>query len=83
MARTVIDLDDDIVEQAMRLYGTKTKAAAVRAAMEEGVKVRLRRELFEAIDEGEFEEMFAEIRAKTGPRRPDGTLKRSGGTAAA
>lgn len=36
MARTVIDLDDEIVEQAMRVYGVKTKAAAVRAAMEEG-----------------------------------------------
>jgi Arc/MetJ family transcription regulator len=83
MARTVIDLDDDIVEQAMRLYGTKTKAAAVRAAMEEGVKLRLRRELFEAIDDGEFEDMFAEIRAKTGPRHADGTLKRPGGTTAA
>ncbi|MFF0725816.1 type II toxin-antitoxin system VapB family antitoxin [Streptomyces sp. NPDC004134] len=83
MARTVIDLDDDIVEQAMHLYGARTKAAAVRAAMEEGVKLRLRRELFEAIDEGEFEDMFAEIRAKTGPRHADGTLKRPGETTAA
>lgn len=36
MARTVIDLDEEIVEQAMRVYGARTKAAAVRAAMEEG-----------------------------------------------
>ncbi|WP_243741033.1 type II toxin-antitoxin system VapB family antitoxin [Streptomyces sp. 8K308] len=35
MSRTVIDLDDEIVEEAMRLYGVATKAAAVRAAMEE------------------------------------------------
>lgn len=79
MARTVIDLDEEIVEQAMRVYGVKTKAAAVRAAMEEGVKLRLRRELFEALDEGEFEDAFAEIRAQTGPRKPDGSLERGNG----
>ncbi|MFI1185338.1 type II toxin-antitoxin system VapB family antitoxin [Streptomyces californicus] len=55
MARTVIDLDDEIVEQAMRVHEVKTKAASVRSAMEEGAKLRLRRELFDAMDEGEFE----------------------------
>lgn len=55
MSRTVIDLDDEVVEQAMRLYGTKTKAAAVRAAMEDAVKRRLRAEFFEAIDTGEID----------------------------
>ncbi|NUU20294.1 MAG: type II toxin-antitoxin system VapB family antitoxin [Streptomycetaceae bacterium] len=55
MTRTVIDLDDEIVAAAMRLYGTKTKAAAVRAAMEEAVKKRLRDEFFAAIDSGEFD----------------------------
>lgn len=82
MARTVIDLDEEIVEQAMRVYGVKTKAAAVRAAMEEGVKLRLRRELFDAMDDGEFEDVFAEIRSQTGPRNPDGSLKRDGGVSA-
>ncbi|WP_432103854.1 type II toxin-antitoxin system VapB family antitoxin [Streptomyces sp. bgisy091] len=78
MVRTVIDLDEEIVDQAMRLYGVKTKAAAVRAAMEEGVRLRLRRELSDAIDNGEFEDVFAEIRSQTGPRNPDGSLKREG-----
>ncbi|UGY92610.1 type II toxin-antitoxin system VapB family antitoxin [Streptomyces gobiensis] len=79
MSRTVIDLDDEMVEEAMRLYGTKTKAAAVRAAMEEGVRTRLRRELADAIKAGEFDDVFAEIRAKTGPRDPEGALKRRTG----
>lgn len=83
MARTVIDLDEEIVEQAMRMYGVKTKAAAVRAAMEEGVRLRLRRELFDAIDDGEFDDAFAEIRSQTGPRNPDGSLKREDGASAA
>ncbi|GAA4667080.1 type II toxin-antitoxin system VapB family antitoxin [Streptomyces buecherae] len=82
MVRTVIDLDDEIVEQAMRAYGVKTKAAAVRAAMAGG-KLRLRRKLFDAMDDGEFEDVFAEIRSQTGPRNPDGSLKRDGGTSAA
>jgi Arc/MetJ family transcription regulator len=55
VSRTVIDLDDEIVAAAMRLYGTKTKAAAVRAAMEEAVKRRLREEFFAAIDSGEID----------------------------
>jgi Arc/MetJ family transcription regulator len=82
MARTVIDLDEEIVEQAMRLYGARTKAAAVRAAMKEGVRLRLRRKLFDAIDDGEFDDVFAEIRSQTGPRNPDGSLKRGDGTSA-
>ncbi|NUS57587.1 MAG: type II toxin-antitoxin system VapB family antitoxin, partial [Streptomycetaceae bacterium] len=37
-SRTALDLDDELVAAAMRLYGTRTKAAAVRAAMEDAVK---------------------------------------------
>ncbi len=55
MSRTVIDLDDEMVEEAMRLYGVKTKAAAVRAAMEEAVKRRLRQEFVDSIKSGEID----------------------------
>lgn len=44
MARTVIDLDEDMVTEAMRIFGTKTKAKAVRLAMEDAVKRHLRQE---------------------------------------
>ncbi|WP_234323151.1 hypothetical protein [Streptomyces bikiniensis] len=47
------------------------------------MKLRLRRELFDAMDDGEFEGVFAEIRSQMGPRNPDGSLKREGGTSAA
>ncbi|MGW0606227.1 type II toxin-antitoxin system VapB family antitoxin [Streptomyces sp. NPDC002644] len=67
MARTVIDLDDDIVTEAMRLYGTKTKAAAVRAAMEEAVKYRLRQEFFDALDRGDVDLTHDSREAATGP----------------
>ncbi|TKA06702.1 type II toxin-antitoxin system VapB family antitoxin [Actinacidiphila oryziradicis] len=65
MSRTVIDLDDEIVEEAMRLYGAKTKAAAVRAAMEDAVKRRLRQEFADAVKSGELD--FNEIVDNTGP----------------
>jgi len=74
MARTVIDLDDDMVAEAMRIYGTRTKAKAVRMAMEEAVKRHLRQELAEAIKSGELD--LSEIVENTGPRNADGTLKR-------
>ncbi|MGA4545599.1 hypothetical protein ACPA54_36975 [Uniformispora flossi] len=50
----------------MRLYGTKTKAAAVRAAMEEAVKKRLRDEFFAAIDSGEIDLTYDARDAGTG-----------------
>ena len=76
MARTVIDLDERIVAEAMRIYGTKTKAKAVRMAMEEAVNRHLRQEFFDAMDSSEID--FSEIIESTGPRNPDGSLKRDG-----
>lgn len=80
VARTVIDLDEDMVTEAMRIFGTKTKAKAVRLAMEDAVKRHLRQEGFDAMDAGELD--FSEIIENTGPRNADGTLKRNGGQAA-
>ena len=64
MARTVIDLDEDMVAEAMRIYGSKTKAKAVRLAMEDAVKRHLRQEFFDAMDAGELD--FSEIVDSTG-----------------
>lgn len=80
MARTVIDLDDHMVAEAMRIFGTKTKAKAVRLAMEDAVKRHLRQEFFDAMDSGEVD--FSDIIESTGPRNADGSLKRTGGQAA-
>jgi Arc/MetJ family transcription regulator len=80
LARTVIDLDETMVAEAMRIFDTKTKAQAVRLAMEDAVKRHLRQEGFDAMDAGDFD--FSEIIESTGPRNADGTLKREGGRAA-
>ncbi|MEU2454827.1 type II toxin-antitoxin system VapB family antitoxin [Streptomyces sp. NPDC012765] len=54
MARLVIDLDDDLLAEAQRLFGTTTKAAAVNAALAAAVKLARRVELADAIANGEF-----------------------------
>lgn len=64
-----------MLAEAMRIYGTRIKAKAVRMAMEEAVKRHLRQELAEAIKSGELD--LNEIVENTGPRNADGTLKRS------
>jgi Arc/MetJ family transcription regulator len=76
MARTVIDLDEDMVAEAMRIFGTKTKAKAVRLAMEDAVKRHQRQEFFDAMDAGELD--FSEIVESTGPRNADGSRKHDG-----
>lgn len=76
MARTVIDLDEGMVTEAMRIFGTKTKAKAVRLAMEDAVKRHLRQEGFDAMEAGELD--FSEIVENTGPRNADGSLKHNG-----
>ncbi|TQF03857.1 type II toxin-antitoxin system VapB family antitoxin [Kitasatospora acidiphila] len=55
MTRTVIDLDDDLLEEAQRLFGTTTKVATVNAALLEAVKLARRIELADAIASGEFD----------------------------
>lgn len=69
-----------MVAEAMRIFGTKTKAKAVRLAMEDAVKRHLRQEFFDGMDSGEFD--FSEIIENTGPRNADGSLKHDGGRAA-
>jgi Arc/MetJ family transcription regulator len=68
MTRIAIDLDDELIEQAMRIYGTRTKAAAVRAAMEDAVKRHLRQQFIDAIKSGEID--LSEIVEKTMVERP-------------
>ncbi|MEU7024229.1 type II toxin-antitoxin system VapB family antitoxin [Streptomyces sp. NPDC046203] len=79
MTRIVIDLDDQLVEEAKRLYGVTTEAAAVQAAAEDAVRRRLRREFRDAIRSGEID--TTEIRESTGPKNRDGSLKRKNSAA--
>lgn len=43
MSRTVVDIDDEALAQAMKEYGTETKVDAVNRALREVAERRLRR----------------------------------------
>ncbi|WP_030458095.1 type II toxin-antitoxin system VapB family antitoxin [Kitasatospora sp. NRRL B-11411] len=55
MTRTVIDLDDELLVEAQRLFGTSTKVATVNAALLEAVKLARRIEFADAVASGEFD----------------------------
>ena len=52
MARTVIDVNDDLLAEAAKIFGTKTKVATVNAALEDAVKRRKREEFLNWLAEG-------------------------------
>ncbi|MFG2714850.1 type II toxin-antitoxin system VapB family antitoxin [Streptomyces goshikiensis] len=52
MARTVIDVDEDMLEQAAEVFGTKTKVATVNAALADAVNRRKRQAFFGWLAEG-------------------------------
>ncbi|MFE1254074.1 type II toxin-antitoxin system VapB family antitoxin [Streptomyces fungicidicus] len=51
----MIDLDDEATAELMELYNVKSKAAAVRRAIDEAVKLRRRMAFMDAIDSGEID----------------------------
>ena len=61
MSRTNIDLPDDLVERAMRMYHLKTKREAVALALERLVGAPMTREEMLALEgmgwEGDLDEM--------------------------
>jgi Arc/MetJ family transcription regulator len=63
MSRTNIDIDDELVAEAMRKYGLKTKKEAVDLALRRLVGPRLSPEFFESLEgigwDGDLDEMRA------------------------
>jgi Arc/MetJ family transcription regulator len=57
MSRTVIDLDDALIEEAAAILGTTTKRATVNGALEEFVASARRRRFLDLIDEGVFDDL--------------------------
>lgn len=52
MSRTMIDLDDALVQEAADILGTSGKRATVNGALEEFVAAAERRRFMEMLDEG-------------------------------
>ncbi|MFD9127541.1 type II toxin-antitoxin system VapB family antitoxin [Kitasatospora sp. NPDC059571] len=70
MARTVIDVDDDMLAEAAEIFGTTTKVATVNAALADAVKRRKRESFLTWIAEGGLPDL-------TGPVDGGGTEHRA------
>ncbi|MEO3749349.1 type II toxin-antitoxin system VapB family antitoxin [Streptomyces sp. B6B3] len=57
MSRTVIDLDDALIEEAAAILGTTTKRATVNGALEEFVAAARRRRFLDLLDDGVFDDL--------------------------
>ncbi|GJF28143.1 hypothetical protein KNE206_08430 [Kitasatospora sp. NE20-6] len=52
MARTVIDVDDELLAEAAEIFGTTTKVATVNAALADAIKRRKRESFLDWLAEG-------------------------------
>lgn len=60
--RTTLDLDEKLIEEAVRLSGERTKAAAVEAALGEYVRLRRKEALLSMSGRVRLEENWRELR---------------------
>lgn len=63
MARTVIDIDDDMLAEAAEIFGTTTKVATVNAALEDAVKRRKRASFLGWLAEGGLPDLTGPVDA--------------------
>lgn len=55
MAKTMIDIDEDLLAYAAEILGTTTKRATVEAALRKAIAKEARARLFAAIESGELD----------------------------
>lgn len=60
--RTTLEIDARLMDEAVRLSGKRTKAAAVEAALEEYVRLRRKELLLELPGKVQLEENWRELR---------------------
>ncbi len=60
--RTLIDIEDNILKEAMKIAGTHTKKETIKIALEELIKSRLRHQLKEMAGSGTVEMSHAELK---------------------
>lgn len=57
VTKTLIDLDDDVLQRALELSGETTKKAVVRLALEEFVQRRARNRYLDVLASGAFDDL--------------------------
>ena len=68
MARTTVDLDDKLMEDAMRVTELPTKKAVIEEALRELVNARRRESLIARLGSGDYSLTFEEVKAMRGKR---------------
>ena len=67
MSRTIIDVDDGLLAEAAKVFGTTTKRATVNAALEAAVKREKRREFADWLKSGGL----PDLTGSTSAAKPD------------
>ncbi|WP_405730140.1 type II toxin-antitoxin system VapB family antitoxin [Streptomyces sp. NBC_01537] len=69
MARTVIDIDDEMLAEAAEIFGTTTKVATVNAALEDAIKRRKRASFLGWLAEGGLPDLTGPVETVGDPHR--------------
>ncbi|MEU9792431.1 type II toxin-antitoxin system VapB family antitoxin [Streptomyces sparsogenes] len=69
MARTVIDVDDEMLAEAAEIFGTTTKVATVNAALEDAVKRRKRASFLNWLVQGGLLDLTGPVETPAGPHQ--------------
>jgi Arc/MetJ family transcription regulator len=69
VARTVINVDDEMLAQAAEIFGTTTKVATVNAALEDAIKRRKRQAFFDRLADGCLPELTGPVEPATADTR--------------
>lgn len=69
MARTVIDVDDELLAQAAEIFGTSTKVATVNAALADAIKRRKRASFLNWLAEGGLPDLTGPVEAPADPHQ--------------
>jgi Arc/MetJ family transcription regulator len=69
MARTVIDVDDEMLAEAARVFGTKTKVATVNAALADAVKRHKRESFLGWLAEGGLPDLTGPVESAHDPHQ--------------
>lgn len=59
MSRTILDVDDELLAEAAKIFGTTTKRATVNAALRAAVNREKRREFADWLKEGGLPDLTA------------------------
>lgn len=61
--KTIIDIDKNLIEKAMKVSGTGTKKETIKIALEELIKLKLRRRLKQMAGSGILDISLEELKA--------------------